>query len=128
MWTAIRGLISQGSAIVLTTHYLEEAEALADRVAVLANGRLIASGTLAEVRSLVVRKRISCATALEAAEVRTWPGVVEVSHESSRLLIIATDAEAIVRRLLTQDQALQNLEVRQAGLAEAFTQLTEAAA
>jgi ABC-type multidrug transport system ATPase subunit len=128
MWKSIRGLIAEGCSIILTTHYLEEAEALADRVAVLANGRLIASGTVDQVRSLVIRKRISCATALEAAEVRTWPGVVEVSHEASQLLITATDAEAIVRRLLAQDQALHNLEVRQAGLAEAFTQITKDAA
>jgi ABC-type multidrug transport system ATPase subunit len=128
MWASIRTLIAQGCAIVLTTHYLEEAEALADRVAVLANGRVIASGTVDEVRSLVVRKRITCATALDAAEVRTWPGVVEVTLEAARLQITATDAEAIVRRLLAQDEALHNLEVRQAGLAEAFTQITKDAA
>lgn len=128
MWAGIRTLIEEGCGIVLTTHYLEEAEALADRVAVLANGHLVASGTVAEVRSLVVRKRISCATALPAAEVRAWPGVVEVTLEASRLLITATDAEAIVRQLLARDQTLCNLEVRQAGLAEAFTQITKEAA
>lgn len=128
MWKCIRQLIAQGCSIVLTTHYLEEAEALAHRVAVVANGRLIASGTVDEVRALVVRKRIRCATAVDPAEVRTWPGVVEVSHEASLMLITATDAETIVRRLLAQDSALHNLEVRQAGLAEAFTQLTREAA
>jgi ABC-type multidrug transport system ATPase subunit/peptidoglycan/LPS O-acetylase OafA/YrhL len=128
MWAVIRSLIAQGCSIVLTTHYLEEAEALADRIAVVANGRLIASGTVDEVRSLVVRKRIRCATTLDAAEVRSWPGVVEVSYEAALMLITATDAEAIVRRLLAQDSALRNLEVRQAGLAEAFTQLTKEAA
>jgi ABC-type multidrug transport system ATPase subunit len=128
MWASIRTFIAQGGSIVLTTHYLEEAEELADRVAVLANGRLIASGTVDEVRSLVVRKRISCATALDPAEVRGWPGVVDVHLEASQLLITATDAESIVRRLLAQDQALHNLEVRQAGLAEAFTHLTKDAA
>jgi ABC-type multidrug transport system ATPase subunit/peptidoglycan/LPS O-acetylase OafA/YrhL len=128
MWTSIRSLIAQGCSIVLTTHYLEEAEALADRVAVVTNGRLIASGTVDEVRSLVVRKRIRCVTAVDAAEVRRWPGVVDVTHEASLMLITATDAEAIVRRLLAQDQQLHHLEVRQAGLAEAFTQLTQEAA
>jgi ABC-type multidrug transport system ATPase subunit len=128
MWASIRSLIKEGCSIVLTTHYLEEAEALADRVAVLANGHLLASGTVAEVRALVVRKRISCATALPAAEVRAWPGVVEVTLEASQLLITVTDAETIVRQLLARDQTLRNLEVRQAGLAEAFTQITKDAA
>ena len=46
MWRTIRTMIAQGCSIVLTTHYLEEAEALADRVAVLAAGRLVTSGTV----------------------------------------------------------------------------------
>src|SRR5579862_414891 len=60
LWATLRRLIDDGASIVLTTHYLEEAEALADRVAVLAKGKLIASGTVNEIRALVVRKRISC--------------------------------------------------------------------
>ena len=63
-------MVAQGCSIVLTTHYLEEAEALADRVAVLAGGRLIASGTVDEIRSVVSRKQISCRTTLTADEVR----------------------------------------------------------
>jgi len=128
MWASIRTLIAEGCAIVLTTHYLEEAEALADRVVVVTNGRIVAAGTVDEVRSLVVRKRISCTTALDPAEVRGWPGVVEVTRESAQLQITATDAEAIVRRLLARDAALNHLEVRQAGLAEAFAQITKEAA
>lgn len=128
MWACIRRLIAQGCTIVLTTHYLEEAEALADRVAVLANGRLITSGTVEEVRSLVSRKQIVCSSHLSADEVRTWPGVLEVTQDVMRLKIIAVDAEATVRRLLETDPGLRNLEVRQAGLAEAFTQLTQEAA
>ena len=65
MWRTIRELIAQGCSIVLTTHYLEEAEALADRVAVLAGGRLIASGSVAQIRSLVSRKQISCSSGAE---------------------------------------------------------------
>ena len=53
LWATVRQLRSSGTAIVLTTHYLEEAEALADRVAVLARGRLVASGTVSEIRSVV---------------------------------------------------------------------------
>ena len=59
MWRTIRELLAQGCSIVLTTHYLEEAEALADRVAVLARGRLIASGSVPQIRSVVSRKQIS---------------------------------------------------------------------
>ena len=64
MWRTIREMVAQGCSIVLTTHYLEEAEALADRVAVIAGGRLIAAGTVDEIRSVVSRKQISCSTTL----------------------------------------------------------------
>ena len=62
MWATLRRIVAGGASIVLTTHYIEEAEALADRVVVMAKGRRIAEGTVAEIRSLVVRKRIDCAT------------------------------------------------------------------
>jgi ABC-type multidrug transport system ATPase subunit/peptidoglycan/LPS O-acetylase OafA/YrhL len=128
MWATINELIHQGCSIVLTTHYLEEAEALADRVVVLAKSRVIASGTVEEMRSVVSCKQITCRSDLSADEIRAWPGVVEVIHDTNRLRITAKDAEDVVRRLLASDPALRNLEVRQAGLSEAFTQLTQEAA
>jgi ABC-type multidrug transport system ATPase subunit/peptidoglycan/LPS O-acetylase OafA/YrhL len=128
MWRTIRELIAQGCSIVLTTHYLEEAEALADRVAVLANGRLIASGSVAEIRSVVARKHISCTTRLSLDDVCAWPDVVGAQYDMNRLLITAIDAEPVVRRLLQADAHLSDLEVRKAGLAEAFTELTKEAA
>ena len=128
MWRAIRGLLDQGSSIVLTTHYLEEAEALADRVAVLAKGKLIASGSVDEMRSLVARKKITCACAVEVEDIKRWPGVVEAVREARVVHVTAFDAEAVVRKLLAADQHLSHLEVKQATLAEAFTELTKEAA
>jgi ABC-2 type transport system ATP-binding protein len=125
MWTTLRDLVRQGSSIVLTTHYLEEAEALADRVVVLAKGRSIASGTVGEMRAFVVRALIICSTNLDIAVVQGWPGVGSVSRNQHRLHITATNAEALVRRLLAADEDLEELEVRRAGLAEVFTELTQ---
>jgi ABC-type multidrug transport system ATPase subunit/peptidoglycan/LPS O-acetylase OafA/YrhL len=127
LWNSIRGLLTAGCSIVLTTHYLEEAEALANRVAVIAKGRMIASGSVDDMRALVARRQISCDTRIRIEEVRAWPGVVDARMESERLHITATDAEGVVRRLLA-DTTLGNLEVRQAGLNEAFTELTREAA
>jgi ABC-2 type transport system ATP-binding protein len=128
MWSTIRRLIAQGCSIVLTTHYLEEAEALADRVAVLARGELIALGTVDEVRSIVSRKKITCSSALPIDGVRAWPGVVDATGDEHRMQITTADAETVVRRLLASDQNLRNLEIKQAGLAEAFAELTKEAA
>jgi ABC-2 type transport system ATP-binding protein len=125
LWATLRRLIGDGCSMVLTTHYLEEAEALADRVVVLGKGRTIASGTVSEMRALVVRKRISCSTSLAAEVVAAWPNVDSVHRDQQRLDITASNAEAVVRRLLAGDENLRELEVRRAGLAEAFTELTQ---
>jgi ABC-type multidrug transport system ATPase subunit/peptidoglycan/LPS O-acetylase OafA/YrhL len=129
LWAAIRNLRAAGVSILLTTHYLEEAEALADRVVVLAKGHIVASGTVDEVRGIVSRRHIRCDSALAPEALAAWPGVVSASRlDSQRLAILTTDAEAVLRRLLATDQGVRNLEVQQAGLAEAFIELTREAA
>ena len=128
MWRTIRSLLDDGCSIVLTTHYLEEAEALADRVVVIASGRVIAEGTVAEMRALVSRKHISCASAVAVDDVKRWPGVVDARRDAGVVHVTAFDAESVVRRLLAGDDRLSNLEVKQATLAEAFTELTKEAA
>ena len=125
MWATLRRLVTGGTSIVLTTHYIEEAEALADRVVVLAKGRAIADGTVAEMRALVVRKRVDCATALDLAAITAWPDVTTATRENGQISITTPDAEAVVRRLLAADPALADLEVRRAGLSEAFAELTQ---
>jgi ABC-type multidrug transport system ATPase subunit len=128
MWATLRQLVHNGASIVLTTHYLEEAESLSNRVAVLNKGRLIASGTVNEIRALVVRKHITCSTVLAADHIAAWPDVESVTRDQQRLQISTSNSEAVVRRLLAADSNLQELEVRRAGLAEAFTELTQEAA
>lgn len=128
MWQSIRQLVDAGGSVLLTTHYLEEAEALADRVAVLAHGRLIAEGSVEHVRAQVSRTRIRCSSAIDLQEVRGWPGVLEAERRDARLELSTLAPESIVRRLLAADPALQRLEVSPASLADAFQQLTQEAA
>jgi ABC-type multidrug transport system ATPase subunit/peptidoglycan/LPS O-acetylase OafA/YrhL len=128
MWTVIRELLRNGCSIILTTHYLEEAEALADRVVVLAKGRVLADGSVDAIRSVVSRRLISCESSVSVDEVSRWPGVITVSRDTALLHITVTDAEDIVRRLLANDGKLRQLEVRHAGLNEAFAELTKEAA
>lgn len=128
LWAAVRALLSEGCSIVLTTHYLEEAEALADHVIVLAKSRVIARGTVDEVQSIVSQRHISCESCVELDEIKSWPGVIAVSRESARVRITATEAEDVVRRLLARDDKVRRLEIRSAGLHEAFETLTKDAA
>ncbi len=125
LWATIRQLIVEGCAVLLTTHYLEEAEALADRVCVMARGRVIHEGSVDEFRARVALKRIRCLTTLPLDTVRGWPEVSEVRQDKVRLHITVVEAEAVVRRLLETDPQLRELEVQRAGVAEAFTELTQ---
>ena len=128
MWKTIRTLVAEGCAVVLTTHYLEEAEALADRVAVLARGRIVADGSVAQLRARVSQRRIRCTSAMDAAAVARWPNVHSAARDGERLEIVAGNAETVVRRLLAEDVALSDLEVQRAGLTEAFIEITREAA
>ena len=124
LWAAIRHLIAEGNAVVLTTHYLEEAEALADRVCVMAKGRVISEGSVDALRARIALKRVWCSTQLSLAELATWPDVAEARSDGDRVCLSTEHVEALVRRLLAEDMTLSSLEVRAAGLAEAFTELT----
>jgi ABC-2 type transport system ATP-binding protein len=124
LWQVLRDLVHEGCSIVLTTHYLEEAEALADRVAVVAHGRLVAAGTVDDIRAHVSRKTVSCRSALATADIKAWPEVLQVSEESGRQSIMTLDAETLLRHLLAADTNLRDVEVKRAGLAEAFAEIT----
>jgi ABC-2 type transport system ATP-binding protein len=126
VWASIRTLIDTGVTVVLTTHYLEEAAALATRVAVLASGRLRATGTVDDIRRLVERTRVTCKSVLSADAVRQWPSVEAVAHTHGRLCIVTRDGDSLVRRLLSADDALRELEVQRASLADALADLTAA--
>jgi ABC-2 type transport system ATP-binding protein len=128
MWKTIRTLVSEGCAIVLTTHYLEEAEALADRVTVLAKGKVVAEGSVSAIQARVSQKRIRCVSALDSETIQCWPFVRSVMRDGERIEIVTDAAEAVVRNLLAKDAHLSELEIRRAGLAEAFVEITKEAA
>jgi len=128
LWMVVRDLKHEGCSIVLTTHYLEEAEALADRVVVMARGKFVAGGSVNEIRAYVTRKQVSCVTRLTVDTVRSWPDVVQVDQQRDRLQISTRNAEALLVRLFREDPELSDIEVKRAGLAEAFTELTSESA
>ena len=127
LWSAMRALVAEGCSVVLTTHYLEEAEALAQRVVVVAKGRVVSEGSVDALRGQVPLSRIRCLTDLDAAAVSEWPQVASAEREGARLHINTSAPENVLRRLLDADISLSELEVQRAGLAEAFTELTREA-
>ena len=125
LWEEIRKLIARGKTVLLTTHYLQEADALADRVVVINKGSIIAEGTPAEIKAQTAGKQIRCVSRLGVDVIRGLPGVLEVREDREAVVIRAAEAESILRELLVRDPTLSGIEVSSAGLEEAFLALTQ---
>jgi ABC-2 type transport system ATP-binding protein len=125
LWDEIRQLVDRGKTVLLTTHYLQEADALADRIAVIHQGEIIAQGTPAEIKAKTSGKRIRCITSLSVSSLRQIRGVTAVQEDREAIEIHTSDAESIVRELLVRDPSLSGLEITSAGLEEAFLALTQ---
>lgn len=125
LWDQIRSLAQRGKTVLLTTHYLEEADSLAHRVIVLNTGKIIAEGTPESIKRHVSGSKIRCITGLSVDLVRTLPSVIDVSRDREAMLITATDAESVVRALFQKDPSLSGLQVTSAALEDAFLVLTK---
>jgi len=125
LWEEIRRLVDRGKSVLLTTHYLQEADALADRIVVINQGNIITEGTPAEIKAQACGKRIRCITALSVASLLAIPGVTDVRQDREAVEMQVSDAEPVVRMLLARDPSLAGLEITSAGLEEAFLALTK---
>ena len=124
MWEQVRKLAAMGKTILLTTHYLEEADALASRIIVIQKGKAIAEGTPEELKTADGSRTIRCTTSLEVSFVSALPGVTDVEEDGGAMLVRTTSPEAVLRTMLQEDAALSGLEVRAAALEDAFLALT----
>jgi ABC-2 type transport system ATP-binding protein len=127
-WSVLRQLRDEGTGIVLTTHYLEEADALADRVLLLAGGRVLAEDTPAGIKSRAAGKRLRARTTIAMEILAKWPEVRSVSCADGVAELVSHDVERLLRRWLANDAGLADLEVRPLNLEEAFLSLTQPAA
>jgi ABC-2 type transport system ATP-binding protein len=125
LWDEIRRLVARGKTVLLTTHYLQEADALADRIIVIDHGTIIAEGTPSDIKSRTAGRQIRCCSSLPIAAICSIPGALEVRSDRDAFVIRASDVERVVRELLIRDPYLSGLEVTSAGLEEAFLALTQ---
>ena len=125
LWDEIRQLLTLGKSVVLTTHYLEEADALADRVVVINKGSMIAEGTPQEIKARTAGKKIRCLTRLSVGVIRGLPGVADVQDDRGTMVIHASLPENVLRELLNRDPDVSGIEVAGAGLEDAFLALTQ---
>jgi ABC-2 type transport system ATP-binding protein len=125
-WEQVRGYVSAGRTVLFATHRLEEADAVADRVVVIAGGRLLADGTPDQVKAQAAgRSTISVAAdGLSRHLLENLPAVETVRQDRGRVTLSTSDPDATIRALLHQAPHVQGLEVTRAGMEEAFLQLT----
>ena len=126
LWGVIEEKAAQGRSVLLTTHYLEEADALADRIVLINRGRIIAEGTPAEIKARAANRKVRCRTSLPLEQIAALPGVHGARRDGELTELFAADAESAIRELLARDPRLSALEVRGADLEEAFLALTGA--
>jgi ABC-2 type transport system ATP-binding protein len=124
MWRHIRMFVAKGGSVLLTTHYLEEADALADRIVVIDRGRIVAEGTPAEIKHRAATRKIRCITSIEPECLSAMRGVMATQWHGQQVEIVASDSDRVVFELFTRDPHLRDLEVTGAGLEEAFLTIT----
>jgi ABC-2 type transport system ATP-binding protein len=124
MWEQVRKLTARGKTILLTTHYLEEADALASRIVVIQKGKAIAEGTPEELKTADGSRAIRCTTSLTSSFISAIPGVTSVEQDGNCMLVRTPTPEAVLRTMLASDIALSGLEVRATALEDAFLALT----
>jgi ABC-2 type transport system ATP-binding protein len=124
LWRQVRSLADSGKTVLLTTHYLEEADTLADRILVIAQGSVVAEGTPAEIKGRVSGRKIRCVTSLTDTFLTQLPSVRSVEHTGAGVTLTVDNAEAVLRAMLAADATMHSLEVSSPALEDAFLELT----
>ena len=125
LWQQVRKIIDKGKTVVLTTHYIEEADALADRIVVINKGKIIAQGSPAEIKAVTASRKIRLTTSIGLDEIRALPGVRKAGLDGTVTEILVSNAEGVVLELLQRDPTIRDLEVITTGLEDAFLALIE---
>lgn len=130
-WQSMREFTDAGRTVVFATHYLDEADTYADRIVMLARGRIVADGTPTEVKAVVSGRRIRAVadfapTPEAEARLRALPGVRTAELRAGQLAIVSDDSDATLRALLAAHDDIHDIEVTAHTMDEAFLALTEA--
>jgi len=130
-WQSMREFTQAGRTVVFATHYLDEADEYADRIVMMARGRIVADGSPVEVKAVVSGRRIrataaSTSTPEDHAQLLALPGVRSVDRRGDQLTLVSDDSDATLRALLAAHTDIHDIEVTAHTMDEAFLALTEA--
>ena len=124
-WATMRSFASRGKTVIFATHYLEEADAYADRVVLMAHGRVVADGPTTEIKAMVGARTIRATLPdAEADLLSALPGVTFAERHGETVILTCSDSDAAIRALLERFDDAQDIEIAGAGLEQAFLALT----
>jgi ABC-2 type transport system ATP-binding protein len=124
-WVAMRAFVAREKTVVFATHYLEEADAYADRVVLMAGGAIVADGPPTEIKAMVGSRRIRATLPGADRELlAALPGVTDVDLRGESIVLVCSDSDVALRALLEANATVRDIEVTGAGLEDAFVELT----
>lgn len=127
-WKTVRQLADQGKTILFTTHYLQEADDMADRILLFHQGQVTADGTPEEIKAKLTRRSISFVVDADHEQVKELlhevPGVTDVYEQGGRLNAVTDDTDTALAALFRAGLAVHDVRIDQGSLDEAFDQLT----
>jgi ABC-2 type transport system ATP-binding protein len=124
-WQAMRGFASRGKTVMFATHYLEEADANADRAVLLAHGNIVADGPTTEIKGRVGTRTIRATLpGVDSTVLAALPGVNSADRHGEAVILVCSDSDQAIRALLERYPAARDIEITGAGLEDAFLQLT----
>jgi ABC-2 type transport system ATP-binding protein len=124
-WAAMRAYAARGKTVIFATHYMEEADANADRAVLMARGRIVADGPTTEIKARVGTRTIRMTLPdADAAELAVLAGVATAERHGESVIMRCTDSDLAIRALLERYPSARDIEITGAGLEEAFLELT----
>jgi ABC-2 type transport system ATP-binding protein len=124
-WGTMRAFAARGKTVVFATHYLEEADAYADRVVLMAHGQVVADGPTTEIKAMVGVHNIRATLPRVGADVlAALPGVTRAERHGETVILTCSDSDAAIRALLKRYDDARDIEISGAGLEQAFVALT----
>ena len=130
-WASIRAVAAEGKTVIFATHYLEEADAYADRIVLMARGRIVADGPATEIKAKVSGRIIRAtipvagpAGPADTAALAALPGMTNAERHGEAVILTCADSDLTLRALLSRFPAARDIEVAGAGIEEAFMALT----
>ncbi len=124
-WTTVREIAAGGKTVLFATHYLEEADLYADRAVLMARGSVVADGPTTEIKAMVGSRTIRATLPdVPLERLLALPGVTGGERRGDAIVLVCDDSDAAIRALLAREPDVRDIEIRGAGLEEAFLQLT----